>query len=124
MYEYKAKIERVIDLDTYDCSIDLGFNIKIQHRIRLLGVDGFESKEIRGDSPQKVQKGKEGKAILIEWLTGKEIIVQTVKDENDKYGRFLATVIFQEEHGTVNLGEWILSNGYGVPTNANGKKLQ
>ena len=89
----------MIALDTFDCVLDLGFHIKLQH-------------------------GKEGKAILKEWLEGKEIVIRTHKDESDKFGRFLATVIFQEEYGTVNLGDWIVANGYGVWTNAKGEKLQ
>ena len=44
MYEYKAKLDRVIDGDTIDVNMDLGFDITIKKRIRLTGIDSPESR--------------------------------------------------------------------------------
>ena len=44
MYEYKAKLLRVIDGDTIDCVIDLGFNVRLKERIRLKGIDTPETR--------------------------------------------------------------------------------
>ena len=44
VYEYKAKLDRVIDGDTVDCFIDLGFNINIKERVRLKGIDTPETR--------------------------------------------------------------------------------
>ena len=44
MYEYKAKLLRVIDGDTVDCVIDLGFNVRLKERVRLKGIDTPETR--------------------------------------------------------------------------------
>jgi len=44
MYEYKAKLDRVIDGDTIDCHIDLGFNVTLKERVRLKGIDTPETR--------------------------------------------------------------------------------
>ena len=44
MYEYAAKVERVVDGDTIDVTLDLGFSIQYQARIRLLGINTPESR--------------------------------------------------------------------------------
>ena len=44
MYEYKAKLVRVIDGDTIDCIIDLGFDVRLKERIRLKGIDTPETR--------------------------------------------------------------------------------
>ena len=44
MYQYKVKLDRIIDGDTIDCYIDLGFNIQTKKRIRFAGINTPESR--------------------------------------------------------------------------------
>ena len=88
-YIYKTKILRVIDGDTYEVMIDLGFKFKWDTRIRLKGVDTWE---IRG--PEKT-KGILAKNFVRELFDEQPewIWMQTFEDEQGKYGRYLADFI-------------------------------
>lgn len=83
MYEYKARVDRVIDGDTVDFIVDLGFHVYIKIRGRLLGVDTPE----RGDKDWATAT-----AHLAELLNnkGEEIVIRTKKTE--KYGRWLVDI--------------------------------
>lgn len=83
MYEYKARLDKVIDGDTADFIVDLGFNIKIKIRGRLLGVDTPE----RGDPNWAVATEKLSKLIADK---GEHFIIKTEKTE--KYGRWLVDI--------------------------------
>jgi micrococcal nuclease len=91
IYIYKAELVRVVDGDTVDLIIDLGFDTSRRERFRLYGVDAPE---------MNTAEGKAAKAWLWEALQPLEAIyVQTVqletKAKRDKYGRFLA-VLFSD----------------------------
>jgi micrococcal nuclease len=89
MYEYSAKVLKVVDGDTFDLLISVGFGIKVKHRVRLLGVDAFETKHIRNNTDEEVLLGQELKQELVKILEGKMVLIHTVKDRGDKYGRYL-----------------------------------
>jgi micrococcal nuclease len=84
MYEYNAVLDRVVDGDTVDLIVDLGFRIKAHYRFRLLGIDAPEP---RGATKTE---GLAAKAWLEEALEGKDLIVHSEKSE--KYGRWLAKI--------------------------------
>jgi micrococcal nuclease len=91
IYIYKADLIRVVDGDTVDLVIDLGFDTLRKERFRLYGIDAPE---------MNTAEGKEAKAWLREVLKPLEAIyVQTIqletKAKRDKYGRFLA-VLYDE----------------------------
>tara|TARA_B100000959_G_scaffold270928_1_gene318454 strand:- start:1049 stop:1408 length:360 start_codon:yes stop_codon:yes gene_type:complete len=88
MYVYKAKLVRIIDGDTLDAFVDLGFNVWIKRRIRLAGIDACET---RTRDKKEKKKGLAAKARLEEVLG--------VGDEFDlislgvgKYGRCLGEI--------------------------------
>ena len=88
IYIYKASLIRVVDGDTVDLIIDLGFDTSRYERFRLYGIDAPEL---------RTEAGKEAKAWLSEALQPLEVIyVQTLqhktKAKRDKYGRFLAVL--------------------------------
>jgi micrococcal nuclease len=88
IYIYKAELIRVIDGDTVDLIVDLGFDTSRKERFRLYGVDAPE---------MRTEAGKEAKAWLWEALQPLEAIyAQTIqlstKAKRDKYGRFLAVL--------------------------------
>lgn len=99
MYQYKIKkINRIIDGDTIDIDIDLGFSITISQRIRLLHIDAAEIRT------RDLEEKKEGLAAK-EWLEKElsregEWIINTTKD--DKYGRILGELYLVGDPVTVN----------------------
>ena len=97
MYQYRAKIVRVIDGDTFTADIDLGFGI-IKRAETFRVSDGtntmFDTPEtFRPKSEAERAHGLQAKSRAIEILEGREVIVQTFRDEAGKYGRFLADVL-------------------------------
>ena len=65
MYEYKCKLTRVIDGNTIDAEIDLGFNVIVRQRIRLFGI---ETPQLQTNDPQQKEKGITARTRLIELL--------------------------------------------------------
>jgi micrococcal nuclease len=87
LYNYKAKVENVIDGDTIDVIIDLGFDIKINQTVRLTGID---TPEIHTKNTKEKSAGLIVRK-YVEDLLGKEIYLKTTEFD-DKYGRYLAEV--------------------------------
>ena len=92
MYEYACKVERVVDGDTVDVVLDLGFNILYKCRVRLYGIDTPESRTRNKD--EKI-RGKMAGAFLENKINaGDKIIIRTeLKDSRGKFGRVLGSVI-------------------------------
>ena len=88
MYEYKAKLIRVVDGDTFDAMIDLGFNTWVKKRIRLAGIDAYES---RTRDKEEKKKGLEAKAKLQQLLKKDEEFTLCSQGVG-KYGRCIANV--------------------------------
>lgn len=102
MYKYKAFVASVYDGDTITCIIDLGFTIKVKKIIRLLGID---TPELRGEEKTM---GKKVRDYLRSLILNQEIILETVKDKTGKYGRYLATVYYNN----MNINKHLLEIGY------------
>ena len=94
MYEYKAKIIKVVDGDTVDIDVDLGFGIWYRNqRVRLYGIDTPESRT--RDQVEK-QYGLMAKEFLKAAL-GKESTLRTHKDATGKFGRILGEFIVYDD---------------------------
>jgi micrococcal nuclease len=92
MYEYGCQVSRVVDGDTIDVDLDLGFDIIYKCRVRLYGIDTPESRTRNKD--EKV-RGKLASKFLQDAINnGDHVILQTqLKDSKGKFGRVLASVI-------------------------------
>ena len=91
MYEYSCKVERVVDGDTIDVVLDLGFDILHKCRVRLYGIDTPESRTRNLDEKAR---GKMAGAFLKEAVEEGEVVIQTkLKDSKGKYGRVLGDVV-------------------------------
>ena len=108
MYEYRVKnVIKVVDGDTIDVDIDLGFNISYTQRVRLAGIDTPES---RTRDLYEKKLGMESK----EWLKNalshaKTIIIKTEKpDSTEKFGRILGWLYVDD----VNLNKAMIDQGY------------
>ncbi len=110
MYQYKIKkITRIVDGDTVDLDIDLGFGITVSHRIRLKGINAPETKTL--DLEEK-NKGIQARLWLEKELSRSgEWIIETTKE--DKYGRMLGTLYLIGDPVTVN--ERMLNEGIARP---------
>lgn len=108
MYEYKAKLKRVVDGDTIDFDVDLGFGIHFNERFRLLGVN---TPEIYGrNAPEQMSEGLRAKEMVSAMIeSAQSIIIRTHKDQKEKYGRYLAEIILD---GKVNLNVKLIEQGW------------
>jgi micrococcal nuclease len=98
MYKYKAKVIRVIDGDTIECRVDLGFHVSCTQRFRLLDVD---APEVRG--PEKGQ-GLIIKHKLRELIEGLEVEIESEK--TGKFGRWLAHIRYRNLNINKVVREW------------------
>tara|TARA_B100000963_G_scaffold229272_1_gene199974 strand:+ start:3824 stop:4231 length:408 start_codon:yes stop_codon:yes gene_type:complete len=90
MFEYRCELVKVIDGDTIDIDIDLGFGVWMKNqRIRMYGIDTPES---RTRDLEEKKYGLAAKAFLTEMLDDSHLILKTHKDERGKFGRILGEV--------------------------------
>lgn len=110
MYEYRIKkVLKVVDGDTIDVDIDLGFNISYTQRVRLAGIDTPESrtKDAREKALGLEVKDKVKKSID----AAKVVVVKTeLPDSSEKYGRILGWVYLDGD--TKSLNEQLIEEGY------------
>ena len=92
MYEYKCTVDRVVDGDTIDVTLDLGFSVLHKTRVRLFGIDTPESRT--RDKDEKA-RGKLATKFLQDAInTAEQIVIRTeLKDSRGKFGRVLGTVV-------------------------------
>ena len=109
MYEYSCKVDRVVDGDTVDVVLDLGFDILFKSRVRLYGIDTPESRT--RDLDEKA-RGKMAGAYLKEAVdNGTKVVIETkLKDSRGKYGRVLGNVVVDG----VNINEAMIENSLAV----------
>ena len=110
MYEYFVKeVKNVVDGDTIDVIIDLGFDILFSSRVRLAGIDTPESRTT--DKAEKAL-GLEAKEYLKKQLKdAKSVVIRTEKmDSSEKYGRILGWVYVNGESESVN--NRMINDGY------------
>lgn len=111
-YIYRIKsVGRVVDGDTIDASIDLGFDISLEKRIRLAGVDTPESRTT--DLKEKAM-GLESKEWLKKKLEGaKDIIIKTeLPDSTEKYGRIIGHLFINGQETSLN--NQMINEGYAL----------
>jgi len=116
-----SSLEKVVDGDTIDVSIDLGFDVCTKQRVRLLGIDTPESRT--RDLTEK-KFGLLSKKKLREWClkavaSEKDDIEIELrcpeKDSRGKFGRILAEVWVSEDGEWTNVNKWMCDNAFAVP---------
>jgi len=110
MYEYRVKkVIKVVDGDTIDVDIDLGFNISYYQRVRLAGIDTPESRTT--DKKEKVL-GLEAKDRLKKAIdAATNVVIKTEKpDSSEKYGRILGWVYL--DNNKVSINQTLIDEGY------------
>ena len=106
MYEYKIKeIVKVIDGDTVDILIDLGFSVYHKERVRLSGID---TPEMNSKNVLEKEMAKKAKTFITTWLKEqKNLTIKTYKD--DKYGRLLGEIF---GNGGVCVNNLLMEKGF------------
>ena len=117
MYEYKIKtIDHIVDGDTFDCSIDLGFNISHKIRVRMYGINTPESRTRDLEEKARGLASKERLHTLLSsgFLDDNGLVLVTNK--KGKYGRYLGTVYRQRKSGEeqLNINQQLIEEGFAV----------
>jgi micrococcal nuclease len=110
MFEYYVKkVTKIVDGDTIDVDIDLGFDISFTSRVRLAGIDTPESRT--RDLAEKAL-GLEAKAYLKHSIdSAKSVVIKTEKmNSSEKYGRILGWVYIDGD--TESLNDKMINDGY------------
>ena len=92
LYHYNATVSRVVDGDTIDVVLDLGFDITLKGRVRFHGMNAPES---RTRDPEEKILGLESKLYVEKWVEGhdQKVIIQTSLDKRGKFGRILGRIL-------------------------------
>lgn len=109
MYNYNAIIVKVIDGDTVYADIDLGFDIWIRNQsLRLSGINAPERKGAT------LTAANESKVFLEKMVLNKKVTIRTEKDRKEKYGRWLATILFEEDKNLIEVNRMMVAEGHAV----------
>lgn len=111
MFIYQASVAKVVDGDTLDLQIDLGFGVFTRQRVRLLGINAAE---------HGTELGDKATAFARDWVQehGPVFTVRTQKDKKEKYGRYLATVLSD----AADLGQALIDAGLAVSYDGTGPR--
>ena len=116
--EYECELIKVVDGDTIDCWIDLGFKTKLKKRVRYMGLDTWES---RTRDLEEKKKGLEAKAYTLEMLSRNDGKFKVKSHGVGKYGRLLGEIFIEGEEKSLN--ELLIENGHAYQYDGGKKKV-
>jgi len=123
-YIYRGKLDRVVDGDTIDALIDVGFDIWLKKRVRFMGMDAWESRT--RDLAEKA-KGLEAKARLIELLdkvSAKPGYFRIRSHGVGKYGRLLGEIFIMDVDGKqISINQQLIDEGHAYVYDGGKKKI-
>ena len=113
MYEYRCTVVKIVDGDTVDVDIDLGFGIWMRNeRIRLLGIDTPES---RTRDKEEKKYGLAAKKYLTEMLNDEGgIVLKTKKDVEGKFGRILGELWRTTDYADKSINQYLVDEHHAV----------
>jgi len=106
---FTGVVENVVDGDTYDISIDLGFKVYHKVRVRLRGVDTPEQ-----FGPNATQEGKEVTGFVKSLILGDSVVLRTYKTKPSSFNRWDADIFFMLDDRQYNLGDYLLERDKAV----------
>lgn len=103
LYHYRAIVVNVYDGDTINVNIDLGLSTWINdEKIRLARINAPELKS------KEREKGLKSRDFLRDLLLNKKVIIQTIKDRKEKYGRYLAEIWIEDKGKYINVNDLLV----------------
>ena len=112
-YIYRAKLDRVVDGDTIDAMIDVGFDIWVKKRIRYMGIDTWESRTRDLEEKKKGLAAKARNKQLLEEVSSKPGLFRLKSYGTGKYGRVLGEIFIQDAEGNqYNINEQLIKEGH------------
>ena len=118
MYQYNAIIQKVVDGDTIEINIDLGLSAWVHNeKIRLYGIDTPEVYGVKKGSAEW-ERGNLASEFVKKYLVeNNQVIIETIKDKKEKYGRYLAVIFIQIDQSVLtglteirNIGDFYCLN--------------
>ena len=123
-YIYRAKLDRVVDGDTIDAMIDVGFDIWVKKRIRYKGIDTWESRTRDLDEKKKGLAAKARNKELLEKVSSKSGYFRLKSYGVGKYGRVLGELFIQDVDGkTMCINEQLITEGHAYVYDGGKKQL-
>ena len=123
-YIYRGKLERVVDGDTIDALIDVGFDIWVKKRIRYKGIDTWESRTRNLEEKALGLKAKEHNKELLEKVSSKPGYFRLKSYGTGKYGRVLAEIFIEDTDGVrYNINDQLIKEGHAYVYEGGKKKL-
>ena len=123
-YIYRAKLDRVVDGDTVDALIDVGFDIWFKKRIRFKGVDTWESRTRNLEEKALGLKAKARTKELLEKVSSKSGYFRIKSYGLGKYGRVLADIFIMDKDGKQwNVNETLITEGHAYIYDGGKKKV-
>ena len=123
-YIYRGKLERVVDGDTIDALIDVGFDIWVKKRIRYKGIDAWESRTRNLEEKTKGLEAKARNKELLETVSSKPGYFRLKSYGVGKYGRVLGEIFIEDAEGKqYNINETLISEGHAYVYDGGKKKV-
>ena len=123
-YIYRAKLERVVDGDTVDALIDLGFDTWVKKRIRYKGIDTWESRTKDLDEKKLGLAAKERNKELLESVSSKSGYFRLKSHGVGKYGRVLGELFIKDDEGIeYNINQTLIDEGHAYEYEGGKKKM-
>ena len=123
-YIYRAKLDRVVDGDTIDALIDVGFDIWFKKRIRFMGLDAWESRTRDLEEKKKGLAAKARTKELLEKVSSKPGYFRIKSHGVGKYGRVLAEIFIMDKEGnTININKKLIHEGHAYIYDGGTKKV-
>ena len=123
-YIYRAKLDRVLDGDTVDALIDVGFDIWFKKRIRFMGLDTWESRTRDLEEKKLGKLAKERTRQLLEDVSSKSGYFRVKSHGLGKYGRVLGEIFIMDKDGKQwNVNETLIAEGHAYVYDGGKKKV-
>ena len=123
-YIYRAKLDRVVDGDTVDALIDVGFDIWFKKRIRFMGLDTWESRTRDLEEKKKGLAAKARTKELLEKISSKSGYFRLKSYGLGKYGRVLGEIFVMDKDGKQwNVNETLITEGHAYIYDGGKKKV-
>ena len=123
-YIYRGKLDRVVDGDTIDALIDVGFDIWFKKRIRFKGIDTWESRTRDLEEKKRGLEAKKRTQELLEEVSSKSGYFRLRSHGVGKYGRVLADIFIQDKEGKeIGINQQLITEGHAYVYDGGKKKL-